>query len=253
MSGLTHILNESAAHPQARGGEGGGASDSGGGDGSEPDLWIGVPPGFLALPLEDPASRIAEAGQVLAQFVPEESRALFEATLGSLELLLAELAVRRTVYCGIGFHTAEGGEQIGSSLVASLHAFPEKRNPRLVIRDMVTAQDKSGEPGHVELIDLDNGPAMFVEAVRELPTPQLPGGPAVPDGATSKVYQLRALVPSADGTKLAALEFSTPRVEHGIQFRTMMALMAATVAFEPPAGSGGEGTVSKRISDILGG
>lgn len=252
MSSLTHILNESAGKPQgAAGGAGGGDAD--GGDGSEPDLWIGVPPGFLALPLEDPASRVAEAGQVLAQFVPEESRALFEATLGSLELLLTELAARRTVYCGIGFHTAEDGEQIGSSLVASLHTFPEKRNPRLVIRDMVTAQDESGEPGHVELIDLDNGPAMFVEAVRELPTPQLPGGPPIPDGATSKVYQLRALVPSSDGTKLAALEFSTPRVEHGIQFRTMMALMAGTVAFEPPVGSGGEGTVSKRISDILGG
>lgn len=245
MSSLTHILNESSA----ANGEGGG----GDGGGGEADLWIGVPPGFLALPVENPAARIAEAGEVLAQFVPEESRALFEATLGSLELLLTELSVRRAVYCGLGFHTAQDGEQISSSLVASLHSFPEKRSPRLVIGDMVTAQEESGEPGHVELLDLDNGPAMFVEAVRELPTPQLPGGPEIPDGAMSKVYQLRALVPSGDGTKLAALEFSTPRVEHGIQFRTMMALMAATVAFEPPAGSGGEGTVSKRISDILGG
>lgn len=216
------------------------------------DLWVGVPPGFLSLPIDDPATKIGEIAATLNEFVPEERRGLFDAAIATVAFLLGELSARDVVYCGLGYHTAEDGERISSSLVVSLQTYPARRDPRLVLADLVIAQRESGESGQVELADLENGPAMFVEAVVDLPTPQLPGQ-EVPVGSTSPVYQLQALVPAADGTRLAALEFSTPMVGHGTQFRTMMALMASTVSFQPPPGAAEAGTVSRRIGDILGG
>lgn len=72
----------------------------------------------------------------------------------------------------------------------------------------------------------------------------------MPDGLTTKVFQLEALVPADDGAKLVSIELSTPFVEHGPEFRGMVVEMAASVSFTaPPPPTGGEKHTS--IGDAL--
>ncbi|GAA1994773.1 hypothetical protein [Amycolatopsis minnesotensis] len=90
---------------------------------------------------------------------------------------------------------------------------------------------------------------LFLERTRQLPTPQLPGQPELPDEATSPVFQLEAHIPSEAGDKLASIEFSTPYESRGPQFRAMVLAMASSVSFEPPAVAE---DVSTKFEQVLG-
>jgi hypothetical protein len=242
VSTYTDILHSSAA------GNGGEAD----GDADRLNFWIELPPGYIPLPLDDVETTLATAEANLRELAPEDQRELLAAVIGTFTLLLEDLQERDAAYCGLGWHTAEDGEIVPSSLVVSLQRFPQRRNPRLVIKDLVEIRAEANEHGQVDVVDLDPGPALFFESVLTLPSPQLPGQPpnAEPD---ADVYQLQALVPSPDGTKLAAIDFSTPDIPHGTRFRAMMVLMANSVSFTPPPGSEDAGGAARSISRILGG
>jgi hypothetical protein len=241
----------------------------GDGDG-ELNFWIELPKGYFPLPLDDIDNTLATAEANLRELAPEDRRPLLSAVVGTFTVLLEQLQERNTAYCGLGWHTAEDGAIVPSSLVVSLQTFPERRNARLVLKDLVEIRAAAGEHGQVDLVDLAPGPALFFETVLSLPQPHIPeqapegGTPtdaqaAAPDAAPkADVYQLQALVPSADGTKLAAIDFSTPDIPHGPRFRAMMVLMANSVSFTAPPGSGdagspGTGSTAASISQILGG
>jgi hypothetical protein len=234
-------------HPQA-------AADGGGdGDEGELDFWIELPRGYFPLPMDDIDATLAATEANLTELTPEDKRPLLSAVIGTFTVLLEQLQERNTAYCGLGWHTTEDGEIVPSSLVISLQTFPERRNPRLVLKDMVEVRAEAGAHGQVDLVDLNPGPALFFESVLSLPKPRIPGQPAddapgdAADKAKADVYQLQALVPSGDGTKLAAIDFSTPDIPHGPRFRAMMVLMANSVSFTAPPGSadaeGSHGTV----------
>jgi hypothetical protein len=216
------------------------------------NFWIELPPGYFPLPLTDVESSLAAAQANLRELAPEDKQELLAAVVGTFTLLLEDLEQRNAAYCGLGWHTAEDGEVVPSSLVISLQRFPERRNPRLVVKDLIEIRAQAGEHGQVDAVDLESGPALFFESVLTLPRPQIPGGPpnADPD---AEVYQLQALVPSADGTRLVAIDFSTPDIPHGPYFRAMMVLMADSVSFSPPPGSEDAGSAAQSISQILGG
>jgi hypothetical protein len=249
------------------------------------EFWIELPAGYFPLPMDDIDTALATAEANLRELAPEEQRPLLSAVIDTFTVLLEELQERNTAYCGIGWHTAEDGAIVPSSLVVSLQQLPERRNPRLVLRDMVEIRAEAGEHGQVDLVDLEHGPALFFESVLALPRPRIPGiGTATGTGTetaaptatatatgtgttsatdpnqdqdatqpTADVYQLQALVPSADGTKLAAIDFSTPDIPHGPRFRAMMVLMANSVSFTPPPGSEEAGETARSIGQILGG
>ncbi|HVW41303.1 MAG TPA: hypothetical protein VHC18_08130 [Amycolatopsis sp.] len=203
-------------------------------DGDIP-LWIDIPPGYFALPIERIGTGLDEAESILTDVTEAGQQPLIHAVTGVLSVLLTDLAARGALYCGIGRHTSPtDGSIVTSSLVVSLLEFPGTRNPRLVLGDLVQAKADASERGQADLVDLDGRPVLFFERTRQLPTPQLPGQPEVTEDATSAVFQLEAFVPSADGSKLANIEFSTPFEEHGPQFRVMMAQLALSVSFEPP-------------------
>ena len=229
------------------------AAGSEGEPNGELNFWIELPPGYFPLPLTDIAATLAAAEANLRDLAPPDKRELLAAVVGTFTVLLEDLQERNTAYCGLGWHTAEeDGAVVPSSLVVSLQRFPHKRNPRLVVRDLVQIRAEANEHGQVDVVDLAPGPALFFECVLTLPRPQIPGRPpnAEPD---AEVYQLQALVPSADGTKVAAIDFSTPDLEHGPRFRAMMVLMANSVLFTAPPGSPEGGQTAQSISRILGG
>lgn len=220
--------------------------------GDDTNVWVEIPVGFLRLPTEDIDGTMSRTEAILHELVSPEQQELLSAVVGSLTFLLNDLAVRNTLYCGIGHHLSWQETPISSSLVVSLHQFPEKRNPRLILKDLIRVKAADGEVGNADLVDLEERPTLFFESVRALPRPRLPGQTVAAD-ATSEVYQLEALVPSFDGRKLVALEFSTPYVTQGPQFRAMMVDMAASVSFEPPPDSGKDGVAAKSITHALDG
>jgi hypothetical protein len=223
------------------------------------NFWIELPSGYFPLPMDNIETTLATAEANLTELAPEESRPLLSAVIGTFTVLLEQLQERNTAYCGLGWHTAEDGAVVPSSLVISLQTFPERRNPRLVLKDLVEIRAEAGDHGQIDLVDLDPGPALFFESVLSLPRPRIPTGPATdatPADATAPqnadVYQLQALIPSADGTKLAAIDFSTPDIPHGPRFRAMMVLMANSVSFTAPPGSE-DAESSQGIAGSLGG
>jgi hypothetical protein len=167
-----------------------------------------------------------------------------------LSVFLAGLASCGTLYCGIGRHTSPSdGTIVTSSLVVSFREFEGTRNPRLVLNDLVQAKADAGERGKADLVDVLERPVLFFEHTRHLPSLRLYGQPEVAEDATSPVYQLEAMVPSADGGKLAVVELSTPFEVHGPEFRAMVVALAASVSFEPPALSSDS---SATIGQVLG-
>ena len=248
MSSFADILRPSAAGAPA------GAAEGGEG---RLDFWIELPKGYFPLPMDDIETTLATAEANLSELAPEDRRPLLSAVIGTFTVLLEQLQERNTAYCGLGWHTAEDGAVVPSSLVVSLQTFPERRNPRLVLKDLVEIRAEAGEHGQVDLVDLASGPALFFESVLSLPRPRIPDGTpanaAEPDTVPAQnadVYQLQALVPSADGTKLAAIDFSTPDIPHGPRFRAMMVLMANSVSFTAPPGS--EDAESSQGAGVLG-
>jgi hypothetical protein len=224
--------------------------EQGDGDG-DLNLWIELPSGYLPLPVENSVERLAEVEPVLAELCPPERRELLYATLNTFATLLTELGQRNTAYCGLGWHTAEDGTAISSTLVVSLQPTEEERNPRLLLGDLVQAAANAGDQGQAELVDLPSGPALFFESVRNLRKPMLPGQEGDPGRAD--VYQLEAIVPSERGNLLAVMEFSTPQVEYGTLYRDMMVELAQSVSFTPPARPDGGNSSAQQIHDLLGG
>jgi hypothetical protein len=214
-------------------------------------IWLELPSGYLPLPVENSVERLAEAEPVLAQLCPPEREDLLYATLNTFATLLTELDQRNAVYCGLGWHTAPDESVVSSTLVVSLQPTGEERDPRLVLGDLVQAAANADDRAQADLVDLPGGPALFLERVRSLPKPALPGQQGDPGRAD--VYQLEAIVPSEKGDLLASLEFSTPHLESGTLFREMMVLLANSVSFTPPPTSEDANASARQINHLLGG
>jgi hypothetical protein len=201
-------------------------------------VWLSIPEGYAALPLDNIPEAIAATGQLVAELGTPQQRQASDYVLGLLRVFLQTLAERRAVYCGIGRHlSAIDGQLITSSLVVTLLEFPDRRNPRLVLKALLQGKADAGEAGQTDLVDLPNGPAMFFERTQVLPAPAMPGQHVLAEGTESPVWQLEAYVPSPEGDRLATIEVSTPFVEHGPQYRGMVVTMVAGVGFRRPVGN----------------
>jgi hypothetical protein len=199
----------------------------------EPGLsvWGDIPDGYIALPLEDISGSLERAANLVTELAPEELRPLIEPTTAALDALLLDLASRHAVYCGLGRHlSASEDEILTSTLIVSLHATGAEGDPRQLLGEMAARFDtRPDEATGVSLVELLGTPVLFPEAVRDLPVPLAEG-----DAAMTPVFSVEALVASADGSTLAVVEFATPFVEHGPQFRMMMAQLAASLSFDAP-------------------
>src|SRR5438445_9194980 len=112
----------------------GAESAASGESGDQLNFWIELPKGYFPLPLDNIDETLAAAENNLLDLAPEDRRPLLSAVIGTFAVLLDELQERNTAYCGLGWHTAEDGAIVPSSLVISLQTFPERRNPRLVLK-----------------------------------------------------------------------------------------------------------------------
>jgi hypothetical protein len=201
-----------------------------------PAVWFGVPDGYAPLPLENLAETMSATYRLVDELGTAEQRALSGEALGALQVYLGELAERGAVYCGIGRHRSETDDSpVTSSLVVTLREFPGQRHPRLLLRDVAEGKRRAGERGHAEIIDLPDGPAMFVERTLLLPVPPREDSHVLAAAEEAPVWQLEAFLPAPDGDRLAVIEVSTPFLDAGPQFRPMTVAMAAALSFRPPA------------------
>ncbi len=193
----------------------------------EVDLGIRIPAGYIPLPLSGIDQSIATAAALLREVGPADIARAADQVLPAMEAFLGELARDGVRYCGLGRHSFED-ELVTSVLTVLVYdADGDTENPRLVVKNLAEAKMASGEPGEIRVIELDNRPMMFFEQVRELPVPDFPGNPM--RGTTAPTYQLEAVIPSEDGSAIAAIELSTIFVGHGPWFRPVVVDMARSV------------------------
>ncbi|WP_042431409.1 hypothetical protein [Streptacidiphilus anmyonensis] len=200
----------------------------------EPGLsvWGDIPEGYTALPLKDITGSLERAATLVTELAPDELRQFVEPTAAALNALLLDLADRNAAYCGLGRHLSPGdGEVVTSTLVVAVQSTGAEGDPRQLLGEMAARLDVDGEDEDTEvsLVDLLGVPVLFHETVRDVPTPL-----DEDQNATTPVFTIEALVASADGSKLAAVEFATPFIAHGPEFRMMMVEFAASLSFDPP-------------------
>ncbi|MEY9849160.1 hypothetical protein [Streptacidiphilus sp. MAP5-3] len=194
-------------------------------------IWVNLPEGYTALPLTDISGTLERAAEVVAEFAPEPLLELVAPTADLLQVLLLELSERGASYCGLGQHVSPlDGTVVSSTLVVTLHSTNATGDPKQLLGEMAKRVDPSSvEDGDAELVDLLGTPVLFLEGIRRLPTPE-DDDPA----ATSPVFTIEALIPSPEGDLLAAVEFATPFLDQGPEFRVMLAQFAASVSFDAP-------------------
>lgn len=194
-------------------------------------IWADLPEGYTALPLTDISDTLAGSAAVVAEFAPEQLRPLVAPTAALLETLLLDLTERGASYCGLGRHLSpEDGTVVSSTLVVTLHTTGASGDPRQLLGEMARRIDPASlEESDAELVDLLGTPVLFLEGIRRLPTPEDEDA-----SATTPVFTVEALVPSPDGDLIAAIDFATPFLDHGPEFREMLAEFAASVSFEAP-------------------
>ena len=205
-------------------------------DVAELPVWFQVPTGYFPLPLDGIEESMERAESLLSELAPPDQQAVIGPVVGALTSLLLELADRDAVYCGLGHHlSAVDGGVVTSTLVVSLQLTGGAGDPRLLLGEMLRRRAAEEWQGQADLVTVLGRPVLFCEGERALPTPHLPGADAVAEDATSPVFVLEALIPSDDGTVLAAVEFATPFLENGPEFRAMMVDLAGSLTFDPPA------------------
>ncbi|RJO72224.1 hypothetical protein D5S18_23995 [Nocardia panacis] len=193
-------------------------------------LDVSIPQGYMQMPLTDIGARFATVAQLTEELAPPDMKRLAHEVLPAYALMLEALAEMDARYCGIGRHTSSTGELVISCLTVCVVDSDEKRNPRLVLKELVTSRVEAGDAfGATEVLEVDGRPMLFAERVVGLPAPEIPGRAQLAD--TTPTYQLEAVVPAGDGSTLAAIEMSTASVERGPEFRKMIVDIARSVAF----------------------
>lgn len=186
------------------------------------------------MPLTDIESRMVLMDSLVDEMESSDTKRLAQTVLPAIGVLFAELAAKGACYCGVGYHLSLDGSLITSCLTVSVCDLgANKMNPRLLLKEIVDSRGEARESGQTEVLQIDGRSMLFAEKISELPTPQLPGASVA--STETETYQLEAIVPTADGDAFAAIELSTPFVEHGPQFRKMIVDMARSIQIEPGA------------------
>ncbi|MFR9751108.1 hypothetical protein ACL02S_08735 [Nocardia sp. 004] len=193
-------------------------------------LAIDIPRGYVALPLEGVDDSIQRAAVFLAEVASDDIQEASSDVLQKMGFLLTQLAARNVVYCGLGRHFSEDREPVTSALVIHLNTLGDQRNPRLVLGEALTAKRNAGEVfSNVELVDIAGRPSLILDRVRVLPIPEISG--REPDTPESSIYQIEAIVSAPDGSAIAAIDFSTPFIEHGEEYLPMVVGMIGSIEF----------------------
>lgn len=179
------------------------------------DIGVEIPAGYQGFSLVDVDESLERADLALAGLVPADALAL---VMDLLRGSLGSLGESGAIYCGVGRHlSAVDGEPVASWLTVSVHDGAGQDNPRLALAEFVVAAGMPAEA--VAVVDLEGQETAFYERVC----------------AEGAVYQLRVLVPAADGARITVLEVPTAQVEQGPRYRLMMIDMARSARRGPRA------------------
>ena len=188
------------------------------------DVAVAVPEGFVALPLRDVDGPVNEAGRLFAELGTNGIGAAAPAVLQALRFFLGRLGALGVVYCGLGKHCAADGSEVTSTLVVTADRYGEPQNPRLTIADYLVA--RTGDYRNSEVVRFGGKYVLLSDRVMLLPAPEWDPTVAVDD---AEVYQLEAVVPSADGSAIVVVELSTPFVDKGEEFLSAMVAISASI------------------------
>ncbi|MGV9675700.1 hypothetical protein ACWDSJ_10520 [Nocardia sp. NPDC003482] len=204
------------------------------------ELGIGIPVGYVGLPLSGIDSSIESATALLREVGAADLVAAADRMLPAMRVFLGELGRNGVRFCGLGRHMFD--EVLVTSVLTVLvyDTGGDRENPRLVVKNLAEAAIEGGDHGDLQVVELDNRPMLFFERVRDFPVPEFAGNPTT--GTTAPVYQLDAVVPSEDGSAVASIELSTVFAEYGPRFRSTVIDMARSVSLRIQ--STGEGALS---------
>ncbi|WP_194814981.1 hypothetical protein [Nocardia sp. XZ_19_385] len=192
-------------------------------------ISVDIPPGYHELPLSNIDEILSRAQPVVASVLSDDLRPEVPKVVGTLQFMLSKLASKNALYCGIGRHASTDGHPVSSWLTISSLDYGQAENPRLVLHGLATAKlaDSSWQ---VEFVEIGGRQVLVSESVQTYPAPDVAdlaeAGDAVP------AYQLEALVPSGDGSAVAAIEFATSNVDQGPEYLAMIFAMVASLEFE---------------------
>ena len=196
------------------------------------DVDIVLPVGYISMPLQELDRAASAARELTGPMEPAETAAL-QAEIDQRADILAALAANGVRYCAMGMHLADDEPIITWLTVWVLETDTTVESPRAMLSTLAEDDPEAASGADVELATIDGRPMMFRERTTALPTPEIPGRSGADE--TAPVYQLRATVPSDDGSALAAVELSTAFVAHGPDFRQSVVDIARSVTFTPVA------------------
>ncbi|MEU7765141.1 hypothetical protein AB0B25_08470 [Nocardia sp. NPDC049190] len=189
------------------------------------------------MPLSDIDGIMTVSESAIRAVVADDLKECVPQLIGTLKYLLETLATKNAVYCGIGRHVSIDGQPATSWLTISSLNYGAAQNPRLVVRELAQSRLSEEIPWVVEPIDIAGRPALLSESIRTYPAPDIPAARA--EGDNVSPFQIEVLLPSEDGTSIAAVELSTASVSHGPEYRSMVLAMAASLEFRASdSGSG---------------
>lgn len=177
-----------------------------------------LPAGFSMFPLTDIDSQMDRALKILAPLSPRAVQGALEDLVEVLRTSLEDMRIGGVLYCGMGWHRLpDSDEEVSSWLTVNVQDFGPARNPQLALEEFLRGiPNGAGESsGGVMTEVVDGRPIAYFDNVAD-------GG---------AYCQLRAVVPSEDGTRLAVVELSSSAVDHGPRFRGAVVGVARSIRF----------------------
>ncbi|MBF6327447.1 hypothetical protein [Nocardia transvalensis] len=198
----------------------------------ETTIRVAIPEGYIALPLQGIDDSISAATSLFEQLGPGGVSDAAPAVLRTLRTFLTRLSSLNVAYCGLGKHRSSDGRTMTSTLVITASRYGEQRNPRLTLADYLSAKEGSAGCLNVEIIEISGNTILISDRVTRMPSPEFPTSGSEPDEPTeTEVYQIEAVVPSRDGSRIAVVELSTTFVESGEEYVPVVAALAGTIEF----------------------
>ncbi|MGX1760525.1 hypothetical protein ACWIG5_27020 [Streptomyces lydicus] len=206
-----------------------------------PEIWYGIPHGYVEVDLDPPVEQIEEmVQQVLA--LPDGLRMQVEPVVQFYAGFVTAINEQDARACLLGMHLDEYDEPATSVITFSTvpaHGISAKA---IIAGTVGSAADEVD--GGARPLELPAGLAYFSEEKRHVPAP---GRPAEGDGPLmGDIWQGTVAVTGSGASEIVLIQLVTSAVEMAEDFRNILLGVAHTLSFTDPALSGNEADAGAR-------
>ncbi|MEU3991184.1 hypothetical protein OG301_34550 [Streptomyces platensis] len=204
-----------------------------------PEIWYGIPHGYVQVDLDPPVEQIEElVQQVLA--LPDGLRAQAEPVVQFYAGFVTALNKQNARACLLGMHLDEYDEPATSVITFSTVPAHGTSAKAIIAGTAADTVDGSAHP-----LELPAGLAYFSEEERRTPAPGRPAegsdGPLMGD-----IWQGTVAVTGSGGSEIVVIQLVTSAVEMAEDFRNILLGVAHTLSFSDPSLSGDEAGTGAR-------